>query len=151
MIGGCRIAEIPRDGLMNAESSPAPNVAPPTLPTILVVEDEESIRTIVRLALETKGYRLLTAADGAEGIQLAQQHQGPIDLVITDVLLPGMSGSNLVRVLLVDRPALHVLYISGYLGTESELAAGRTGKMTFLPKPFTPRQLVAAVAAVFAA
>ena len=131
---------------MNAEASSAPS----SPRTVLVVEDEGPIRTIITLALEAKGYRLLVAADGADGIQRAQQHAGPIDLVITDVLLPGISGSDVVRELLKSRPDLHVIYLSGYLGNEHELPAGQTGKMRFLSKPFTPRQLLEAVAAVFA-
>ena len=134
---------------MTAEFSPPPTDTPST-PTILVVEDEPSIRNIIKLALEMKGYRLLTAADGDEGIQLAEEHPGPIDLVVTDMLLPGIHGSDLVRTLLKSRPGLHVIYISGYVGAEQELPAGETGRMHFLAKPFTPRQLLEAVTAVFA-
>jgi len=131
---------------MTPETPSAPN----SPRTVIVVEDEGPIRTIITLALETKGYRLVVAADGAEGIQLAQQHAGPIDLVITDVLLPGISGSDVVRELLKSWPNLHVIYVSGYLGNEHELPVSQTGKMRFLSKPFTPRQLLEAVAAVFA-
>jgi len=122
----------------------------PARATVLVVEDEDSIRTIIQLALETKGYRLLTASDSAEGLRIAQSYDGPIDLVISDMLLPGVNGSELIRRLLVIRPEVHVIYISGYLGNETDLPAGQIGKTRFLPKPFTPSQLLEAVRAVFA-
>src|ERR1043166_7508255 len=120
---------------MNAES-------PPSARTILVVEDEASIRTIVKLAMEMNGHRVLTASDGDEALHVAEDHQGPIDLVITDILLPGISGSDTIRTLVETRPGLNVIYISGYLGDQADLAKSETGQMRFLRKPFTPRPLV---------
>src|SRR5437879_6376772 len=111
---------------MDADSSP-PIADAPSSPTVLVVEDESSIRAIIKLSLEMKGYRVLSASEGAEALQLAEQHPGPIDLVITDILLPGMSGSDVVRALLTRRPGLHVIYISGFLGSEEELTTSRNG------------------------
>lgn len=116
-----------------------------TKPTILVVDDELPIQTIVRTVLEMHAYRVLTADTGAAALRLSQQHDGPIDLVITDMSLPGMSGGELVRQLLVGRPKLHVLYISGHLSSEVSLIRGTDGLMQFLSKPFTPRELLAVV------
>lgn len=113
--------------------------------TILVVEDEVPIQTIVRTVLEMHAYRVLTADDGGAALQLSQQHDGPIDLVITDMGLPGMSGGELVRQLLVARPKLHLLYISGHLSSEVSLICGADGLMKFLSKPFTPKELLAVV------
>jgi two-component system, cell cycle sensor histidine kinase and response regulator CckA len=115
-----------------------------TKPTVLVVEDEVPIQLIVRTVLEMQAYRVLTAGDGATALQLSQQHEGAIDLVITDMKLPGMTGSELVQQLLVRRPKLHVLYISGDFNSEASLVGGE-GTVRFLAKPFTPKELVAVV------
>jgi len=119
-----------------------------TQPTILVVDDEVPIQTIVRTVLEMHAYRVLTADDGDAALQQSQQHDGPIDLVITDMSLPGMTGGELVRQLLVARPKLHVLYISGHLSSEVSLVGGADGTMKFLSKPFTPKELLAVVHAM---
>src|ERR1043166_6445131 len=119
---------------MNAES-------PPSARTILVVEDEASIRTIVKLAMEMNGHRVLTASDGDEALHVAEDHQGPIDLVITDILLPGITGSAVMRPRCEARPGLNVIYIFGSLGDQADWAKSEPGQMRFLSKPFTPRQL----------
>ncbi len=119
---------------------------PPAIkPTILVVDDEEPIRLILRTALEMSGHHVLVAGDAEEALGLCERHAERIDLVITDVLLPGITGNDMVRRLAPSRPGLHVLYISGYLGGETDLAGADGGKTRYLPKPFTPRELLAAV------
>src|SRR4051812_13827650 len=128
---------------MSNAASPEPEAGPPA--TILVVEDEEAIRMILRTALEMRGYRVLTAEDAAAGLRASKAHEGRIDLIITDMLMPGMNGSDLVRVLLPDRPDVHVIYVSGYLGSEVDLPPLPTGQTVFLPKPFTPRELIEVV------
>ncbi len=120
-------------------------------PTILVVEDEVPIQTIVRTVLEMNAYEVWTVGDGDAALQLSRQHSGNIDLVITDMNLPGMTGAALVRQLLVGRPSMHVLYISGYLGGEAPLVGGTGGTMKFLSKPFTPKNLLASVRSILAA
>jgi CheY-like chemotaxis protein len=98
-------------------SVPAPE-RPPELPrgseTVLVLEDEEALRAIVREILEAAGYAVLEAADGAEALHVVQRHEGPIDLLLSDVILPGMSGPELARSLVEMRPRLKVLYMSGH-------------------------------------
>ena len=113
--------------------------------TILVVEDEGPIRQIVKTSLEAHGHCVVTAGDAEEALELAEQHSGPIDLVVTDMLLPGMSGADMIRRLVAARPALNVIYISGYLGGNTTMPGSPNGTMQYLPKPFTPRELLEVV------
>ena len=109
--------------------------------TVLLVEDEESVRELVRDTLASKGYRVLEAQDGQAGLAAAARHGEKIDLVITDVVMPGMGGRELVQQLLSLRPGIKVLYLSGY--TEDAIVNEGTmesGKF-FLQKPFTLQNL----------
>jgi CheY-like chemotaxis protein len=109
--------------------------------TVLLVEDEASVRQLVRETLEAGGYKLLEAEDGEVALRVASKHDGPIDILITDVVMPGMSGQELSRRLCVADPALKVLYLSGYTEDsiihEGALEAGTA----FLQKPFTLQNL----------
>jgi two-component system, cell cycle sensor histidine kinase and response regulator CckA len=109
--------------------------------TILVVEDEGAVRSLVQRILNKRGYTVLTARDGVEAIKLVNATAHPIDLVITDVVMPGMGGSELVRHLTTLRPNLRVLYMSGY--TEDEVVRhGVVDQMVwFLSKPFSSEGL----------
>ena len=110
--------------------------------TILLVEDEEAVRKLVRRTLEKQGYRLLVAASGIDAVRLAERHNGPIHLLISDVVMPQMSGRETAERLKTLRPGMHVLYVSGY--TETTIVRGGkldTGEI-FLQKPFTPRSLM---------
>jgi two-component system cell cycle sensor histidine kinase/response regulator CckA len=109
--------------------------------TILLVEDEEAVRKLVRRTLEKQGYRLLVAASGTEALSIAGQQTGAIQLLITDVVMPQMSGRETAEKLKALRPELRVLFISGY--TESTMQrTGSPGKdELFLQKPFTPLSL----------
>ncbi|HEY6763658.1 MAG TPA: PAS domain S-box protein [Candidatus Sulfotelmatobacter sp.] len=105
--------------------------------TVLLVEDEESVRELVRETLLAKGYRVLEAENGQAGLEVAARHAGEIDLVITDVVMPQLGGRELAQQLLKLRPQLKVLYLSGY--TEDAIVSEGTiesGK-AFLQKPFT--------------
>jgi PAS domain S-box-containing protein len=116
--------------------------------TILLVEDEETVRTLSDRALNQLGYTVLAAPSGWDALRLAERHRGPIHLVLTDVVMPGLSGRELVRQLAAVRPGTQVLYISGY----SDEAIERHGVLdpgtAFLQKPFTPDRLAAKVRAV---
>jgi DNA-binding response OmpR family regulator len=105
--------------------------------TVLLVEDEESVRQLVRETLAAKGYRVVEAQNGEAGMVAAAQHDGKIDLVITDVVMPGMGGRELVKQLALTRPETKVLYLSGYtedaIGSEGSIESGAA----FLQKPFT--------------
>jgi CheY-like chemotaxis protein len=104
-------------------------------PTVLVVEDEEEVRALARDLLEMNGYTVLEARDAADAVRLGEVHPGPIDLLITDVVMPWMSGPELAARLRARRPVLKVLCMSGYPEREASGPAGWTG---WLQKPFTP-------------
>ena len=106
--------------------------------TILLVEDEEEVRALARDVLEMNGYRVLEALDVADATRLAQTHAGPIDLLITDVMMPGATGPELARRLRTHRPGLRVLCMSGYPESADRRVEGEGGWNAWLQKPFTP-------------
>jgi len=109
--------------------------------TLLLVEDEEAVRRLARRVLEGVGYRVLEAASGAEALRLVEGWEGPLDLVVTDVIMPGMSGQELSTRLRESRPSLRILYVSGYTD-DAILQHGTLLPNTgFLQKPFTPGSL----------
>ena len=105
--------------------------------TVLLVEDEESVRELVRETLKTRGYRVIEASDGIAGMRVSEEYPGNIEILITDVVMPGMSGRELAKRVAAARPNIRVLYLSGYTEDaiihEGALEPG-TG---FLQKPFT--------------
>ncbi len=103
--------------------------------TVLMVEDEETLRTVVERILGDEGYRVITAASGEEALELASAEPGPIDLLVSDIVLGGMTGPELAAKLKVRRPALKTLLMSGYAG----MPIGPVDD--FLPKPFSPFEL----------
>src|SRR5271166_685814 len=109
--------------------------------TVLLVEDEDSVRQLVRETLESRGYRVLEAANGQAAITVAAGHSDPIHLVITDVVMPGLSGHELVQQLQPARPTLKVLYLSGYAQDAFPTTAAAESQKTFLQKPFTLQSL----------
>jgi len=109
--------------------------------TVLLVEDEDSVRQLVRETLESRGYRVLEAANGQDALALAAAHADPIHLVITDVVMPGLSGHELVQQLLPARPSVKVLYLSGYAQDAFATTAAAEAQKTFLQKPFTLQSL----------
>ena len=110
--------------------------------TILVVEDEEEVRALARDVLEMNGFRVLEALDVADATRLAQTHPGTIDLLITDVVMPGTSGPELARRLRAHRPGLRVLCMSGYPESDDRRPDGQIGWNAWLQKPFTPAGLM---------
>ena len=109
---------------------------------VLVVEDEEGIRELVRDLLEMNGYTVLMASNGKEALQLCREHKGTIHLLVTDVVMPEMGGPELVERIKVQHPETKVLFTSGYtdhaIVRHGELEAG----VSFIQKPFTPANLV---------
>jgi two-component system cell cycle sensor histidine kinase/response regulator CckA len=115
-----------------------------TPPTVLVVEDEEEVRSLTRDVLEMHGYAVLEALDPDDALRLGGSHPGPIDLLITDVVMPRMSGPDLARRLRAGRPTLRVLCMSGY-PESTDRPAGDTTWNAWLQKPFNPDGLIAKV------
>jgi two-component system cell cycle sensor histidine kinase/response regulator CckA len=111
--------------------------------TILVVEDEAPLRRLVVKILRGAGYTVLEAASGEEGITLAGRERG-LDLLLTDVIMPNLSGPEMVKRLRAARPELAVLFMSGYDNALID-RAGLDRTASFLPKPFSPRALLAKV------
>jgi two-component system, cell cycle sensor histidine kinase and response regulator CckA len=107
--------------------------------TILLVEDEESVRQLVRETLESRGYKILEAGNGNAALALAASHNETIHLVVTDVVMPGLGGRELAEQLLATRPSVKVLYLSGY--AEDAINAPSDGQKAFLQKPFTLQSL----------
>ncbi len=122
-----------------------PIVPEAPLPTghevILLVEDEESVRRVSRTILERLGYRVLEAANPAQALGLMAAHAGPIDLLFTDMVMPGMSGRDLVTGILRERPGIRVLYVSGYPGSAREQGGPIAPDHPFLSKPFSTAEL----------
>ncbi len=109
--------------------------------TVLLVEDEESVRELVRLTLVSRGYKVLEAEHGESGLRIAEAFKDPIDILITDVVMPGIGGRELAKKLLLLRPGISVLYLSGYT-EDTVITQGALGPRTaFLQKPFTLQNL----------
>jgi two-component system cell cycle sensor histidine kinase/response regulator CckA len=130
-----------------------PPPAQPTAPsqraaTILVAEDEPMLRSVIRRSLSRLGHRVLLAEDGARALQIAAAHLESIDLLITDVVMPNLSGAELARHLTLQRPGIGVLFISGYSWGESLLPSDLTEGVAYLQKPFDTQALEARVAEV---
>ena len=113
--------------------------------TILLAEDQEQVRTVARTILERHGYQVLEARDGPEALGLAERHPETIHLLVTDVVMPGMSGRELAERLRPIRPRMNVLYVSGY--TEETILHQRAVApgVAFLEKPLVPRALLAKI------
>lgn len=108
--------------------------------TMLVVEDETPLRKLISQVLKSAGHTVLEAASGDEALAVSARHSGPIDLLLTDVIMPGMSGSELVAKLRRRRPAMTIIFMSGY---DNDLIDRKNlGGASFLPKPFSPRALL---------
>ena len=118
------------------------------LETVLVVEDDPTVRAVTVRALESSGYRVLTASGGDEALLLARSERGPIHLVLTDVVMPGLGGQEVARRVLELKAEARVLFVSGYthdaIGKKGALDEG----IEFLPKPFTASTLLDRVRAV---
>ncbi len=116
--------------------------------TILIAEDEDSVRAVAAAALERRGYRVLTACDGESALQLAREFPDAIDLLLTDVVMPRMNGHELATRITQLRPTVRVLFASGYTDDASLLRGIRTDELSFLQKPFTAVELLRRVRSV---
>jgi two-component system cell cycle sensor histidine kinase/response regulator CckA len=110
--------------------------------TILLVDDAAPLRKLTRRLLEGSGYKVLDSGDPAEALHMAEEHQGPLPLMITDVVMPGFSGAVLAERVAAIRPGTRVLYMSGYNDSSIEQLRARGQSYAFLEKPFTREDLL---------
>jgi len=113
--------------------------------TILLVEDEEGLRALNARGLVSRGYTVLEAGNGVEAIEVLERHGGSVDLVVSDVVMPEMDGPTLLKELRKRNPELKFIFVSGYAEDAFEKSLPQGEQFAFLPKPFTLKQLVAAV------
>jgi hypothetical protein len=121
-----------------------PTAPPATLrgsETVLLVEDDDQVRAVAGGILRRHGYRVIEAHEGGEALRLAGEHAGTIRLLLTDVVMPGMSGTELARQLAQKCPAMRVLFMSGYTDDSIVRHGVLEASMAFLQKPFTPEVL----------
>ena len=124
--------------------------------TILLVDDEADVLATAREMLEGQGYEILDALNAEEAVRVAAAHHGPIDLLLTDVVMPGASGQDLALLLGLQRPDLRVLYMSSFsiIKGQRQFAEAENGLELGAPiilKPFTPERLMEKVQEVLAA
>jgi PAS domain S-box-containing protein len=126
-----------------AAATQPPGRSPQGSETVLLVEDEPAVREMTQAALQRHGYTVLPAASGAEALRIARANHGAINVVLTDVVMPGMSGPQLVEQLREEHPRLAALFMSGYT-SDAVLRHGiETGETDFLQKPFSTSALAA--------
>jgi CheY-like chemotaxis protein len=131
---------LPRVELEEAPAEPA--AALRGAETVLVAEDEEGVRELLRKVLGDHGHAVLEARHGRDALLVAERYERPIDLLIADVVMPELGGGELVERLLARRPNLKVLYISGYTNDEVVRRGIRRTEAHFLQKPFTAQELM---------
>jgi two-component system cell cycle sensor histidine kinase/response regulator CckA len=129
------------DSPVSANDTPAALVSRRGTETVLVVEDEESVRKLTSHVLRRHGYEVLEAANAGEALLACEQHPSPIPLVITDIVMPGMSGPDLAERLRTLHPQMKLLFTSGYTDAAVVEHGLSTQTMVFLQKPFTPAEL----------
>jgi hypothetical protein len=110
--------------------------------TVLLAEDDRSVRRLAARILAQSGYRVIEAASGEEALRFADEHHEPMDILVTDVVMHGVSGPELARRLTSARPGLKVLYLSGYMESDMRNSILQHLDSSFLGKPFRPRDLV---------
>ena len=113
--------------------------------TVLVVEDEHAVRTFVQRALEKRGYRIITAESGEDALRIVQARSSTLDMILSDIVMPGMSGTRMVQEMREIGIRAPVLFMSGYTDDEMVRRGVKQSEIQLLPKPFTAAQLGAAV------
>jgi two-component system cell cycle sensor histidine kinase/response regulator CckA len=130
------------DKTSRTTSAPPPiSSSPAGSETVLLVENDEQVRTVAREILRRHGYHVLVASSPGDAIVVCEQHIGKIHLLLTDVILPRMSGRVLADRLRSMQPEMRVLFMSGYTGDESMISSELDSDAAFLPKPLTPQSL----------
>jgi two-component system cell cycle sensor histidine kinase/response regulator CckA len=113
--------------------------------TILLVEDEEGLRSLNARGLRSRGYSVIEASNGLEAMEALEEKNGAVDLVVSDVVMPEMDGPTLLKNMRERNPDLKIIFVSGYAEDAFEKSLPENQQFAFLPKPFTLSQLVAAV------
>jgi CheY-like chemotaxis protein len=122
-----------------------PKPVPTGTETILLAEDDPSVLRLAERALRDLGYRVLVAQSGHQAMEIASSFEGTIHAIVTDVVMPGMSGPTLATWLELGRPDIRVLYISGYTNDMMEQRGVFREGMRFLRKPFAPEDIARAL------
>jgi CheY-like chemotaxis protein len=140
--GSTFLVYLPRlDAAVDPLPAPAETASLHGSETVLLVEDEDEVRAVVRRVLRRYGYTVLEARNAGEALLLTEQHTGGIDILLTDVVMPGMNGPELARRLQPLRPRMRVLCMSGYTD-DAVVRQGQIDRgMGFLQKPITPERL----------
>ena len=116
--------------------------------TVLIVEDDDSVRKLARTSLKRNGYRILEAENGENALRVSEAHDGSIDLILTDVVMPKMSGKDLAELVEKIHPRVKVIFMSGYTNDAIVNHGILTRGVEFIEKPFTPKNLASKVRAV---
>lgn len=133
------------DETPKVQREPSPPLRSPQTGVILLAEDDAQLRKMVSNTLLRAGYEVITAESGLEVLQASHDHEGVIDLLLTDVIMPGVSGKELAERLLESRPEVSVLYMSGYTENSIVHHGVLDDDVNFLPKPVTPARLLSAI------
>jgi two-component system cell cycle sensor histidine kinase/response regulator CckA len=112
---------------------------------VLLVEDDDQVRSFIRMLLSTNGYEVLEASTGAEGLEIAERNSAEIDLLLSDMLLPELSGYDLAQRVLELRPQMKILFMTGYVEGEIVQRCISELRASFLDKPFQPATLLSRV------
>ncbi len=132
-----------------APAPPAPHQVRAAVETILVVEDEDAVRALACEFLTSRGYKVLQAGNGSQAMEISRKHAGKIDLLMTDVVMPGMSGRELAERLTPERPDMRVLYVSGYTDEAIDHHGILDPNTLFLQKPFSRETLSRKLSEIF--
>jgi CheY-like chemotaxis protein len=150
--GSCFRVYLPRSEPVPEQKaySSAPPARGAPARTVLLVEDDAAVRAVTERMLKRAGYATLRAEHGEQALELARHHQGSIDLLVTDVVMPGLSGPELAERMRTLRPGIPTLFISGYARDHRLLEPDDAHPVAFLAKPFTREAFDAEIAGLFA-
>lgn len=118
------------------------------LETVLLVEDDDAVRAVAERALNRSGYAVLSAARGEEALRILAEHEDRIDLLLTDIMMPGMNGVEVAAQVLRARPGIQVFFMSGYADQDLVRQGLLEPGTHFLQKPFTPQELAVRIRSI---